>query len=64
MTIEEIVDATKNGGHKYIERERERQRKLVQKAKTKNAMIAILAILCFPITLFVLVIAELIHTTE
>ncbi len=48
MTIDEIVDATKNGGHKYIEREREKQRKLEQKAKVKNAMITVLAILFFP----------------
>ena len=64
MTIDEIVDATKNGGHKYIEREREKQRKLEQKAKVKNAMITVLAILFFPIALFVLVIAELIRTTK
>lgn len=64
MTIEEILDGLEPGNSKYIERERERQRKLVQKAKAKKAMISILAVLCFPIVLFVLVIAELMRTTK
>ena len=64
MTIEEIIDGLKPNNHKYIEREREKQRKLVQKAKAKKAMMSILAVLCFPIVLFVLVIAELMRTTK
>ena len=64
MTIEEIIDMVYNHNDKYFKEEKERQRKLEQKAKTKNAIINILAVLCFPIALFILVIAELIHNTE
>ena len=64
MTIEEIIDGLKPNNHKYIEREREKQQKLEQKAKAKKAMMSILAVLCFPIVLFVLVIAELMRTTK
>ena len=64
MTIEEIIDGLKPNNHKYIEREREKQQKLEQKAKAKKAMMSILAVLCFPIVLFILVIAELMRTTK
>ena len=65
MTIDEIIQSMTDGTqHDHFLKEREKNRKLEQKARTKNAIINILAVLCFPIALFVLVIAELIHTTE
>lgn len=64
MTIEETLDGLEPNNNKYIEREREKQRKLVQKAKTRKAIITILAILFLPIVIFVLVIAELMRTTK
>ena len=65
MTIHEIMQSVADGTlNADFEKERERQRKLVQKAKAKKAMMSILAVLCFPIVLFVLVIAELMRTTK
>ena len=64
MTIEEILDGLEPNNNKYIEREREKQRKLQQKAKTRKAIITVLAILFLPIVIFVLVIAELMRTTK
>ena len=64
MTIEEMLDGLEPNNNKYIEREREKQRKLHQQAKTRKAIITILAILFLPIVIFVLVIAELMRTTK
>ena len=65
MTIDEIIQAHIDGtAGKHFQEERERQIRLAQKAKVKNAVISILAFLCLPIVLFVLVIAELMRTTK
>ena len=62
MAIDEIFESLENDD--YINKKQKENIKLQQKAKTKDTIINILAVLCFPIALFVLVIAELIRTTE
>ena len=62
MTIDEIFASLENDD--YIKKKQENNIKLAQKAKAKKAMMSILAVLCFPIVLFVLVIAELMRTTK
>ena len=62
MTIDEIFASLENDD--YIKKKQENNIKLAQKAQIKKTMISILAILCFPIALFVLVIAELMRTTK
>ena len=69
MTIHEInqklYDGTLNANfNEEREKARQKQIKLVQKAKTRKAIITVLAILFLPIVIFVLVIAELMRTTK